>query len=140
MFFLKENFKYYCKFIWNKEDVFFFWFLIVLRGLVLDRIFNDLKWIFEGFVGRVKEIVEVYLRNIINLLFWYVFEVVYGLSLLKMKNSFLLNKFFLELFVFLIFVVSKVLRKVLLEIMIEGLFYVMEWKFLNVNDFNMVDV
>lgn len=135
MFFLKENFK----FILNKEDVFFFRFLIVLRGLVLDRIFNDLKWIFEGFVGRVKEIVEVYLRNIINLLFWYVFEVVYGLSLLKMKNSFLLNKFFLELFVFLIFVVSKVLRKVLLEIMIEGLFYVMEWKFLNVNDFNMVD-
>ena len=36
-------------------------------------------------------------------------------------------------------VVSKALRKVLSEIMIEGLLHAMEWKSLNANDFNMAD-
>lgn len=136
---LKENSKYHRKFTWNKEDVPFLRFLIVLRGLVLDRTFNDLKRTFEGFVGRAKEIVEVHSRNIINPLLRHAFEVVYGSSLPKMKNSSLPNKPSLELPVLLTSVVSKALRKVLSEIMIEGLLHAMEWKSLNANDFNMAD-
>lgn len=136
---LKENSKYHRKFTLNKEDVPFLRFLMVLRGLVLDRTFNDLKRTFGGFVDRAKEVVEVHSRNIINPLLRHGFGVAYGSSLPETKNSSLPNKPSLELPVLLTSVVSKVLRKVLSEIMIEGLLHAMEWKSLNANDFNMAD-
>ena len=99
---LKEN----SKFTLNKEDVPFLRFLIVLRGLVLDRTFNDLKRTFGGFVDRAKEVVEVHSRNIINPLLRHAFGVAYGSSLPETKNSSLPNKPSLELPVLLTSVVT----------------------------------
>ena len=139
---LKENSKYHRKLTWNKEDVEdgpFLRFLIVLRGLVLDRTFNDLKRGFEGFVVRAKEVIDVHSRNIINPLLRHAFRVPYGSGLPKPESSSLRNKPSLELPILLTPVVSKALRKVLSEIMTEGLLDAMEWKSLNANDFNMAD-
>jgi len=136
---LKENSKYHRRLTWNKEDVPFLRFLIVLRGLVLDRTFNDLKRSFGGFVDRAKEVVEVHSRKIINPLLRHAFGVAYGSGLPKTESSSLPNKPSLELPVLLTPVVSKALRKVLSEILTEGLLHAMERKSSNANDFNMAD-
>ena len=137
---LKENSKYHHMLTWNKEDAPFLRYLIILKGLVLDRTFNDLKRGFGGFVDRAKEVVEVHSRNIINPLLRHVFSVAYGSGLPKTDTSSLPNKPSLELPELLAPVVSKALRKVLSEIIIEGLLHAMEWKSLNPNDFNMADM
>ena len=139
LLFLKENSKYHRKLAWNKDDVPFLRFLIVVRGLILDRTFNDLKRGFESFVNRAKEVIEVHSRNIINPLLRHAFGVAYGSDLPKTESSSLPNKPSLELPVLLTPAVSKALRKVLREILIEGLLHAMEWKSSIANDFNMAD-
>ena len=135
----KENSKYHRRLTWNKEDVPFLRFLIILRGLVLDRTFNDLKRGFGGSVDGAKEVVEVHSRNIINPRLRHAFGVAYGSGLPKTECSSLPNKPSAELPILLTSVVSKALRKELSEIMIEGLLHAMEWKSLHANDFNMAD-
>ena len=137
---LKENSKYHRKLTWNKEDVPFLRFLIVLRGLILDRTFNDLKRAFGGFVDGAKEVAEVHSVNLINPLLRHAFEVPYGSGLPNTESSSLPNKRSLEpLPVLLTQAASKALRKVLSEIMIDGLLHAMEWKSLHADDFNMAD-
>jgi len=136
---VNENSKYHRRFTWKKDDVPFLRFLIILKGLVLDRTFNDLKRGFGGFVDRAKEVVEVHSRKIVNPLLRHAFGVAYGSSLPKSETSSLLNKPSLELPEHLIPVMSKALRKELSEIMIEGLLHAMEWKSLNANDFDLAD-
>ena len=136
---VNENSKYHRRFTWKKEDVPFLRVLIILKGLVLDRTFNDLKRGFGGFVDTAKEVVEVHSRKIVNPLLRHAFGVAYGSSLPKSETSSLLKKPSLELPELLMPVVSKALRKELSEIMIEGLLHVMEWKSLNANDFDMAD-
>ena len=132
---LKEN----SKLTRNKEDVPFLRFLIVLRGLVMDRTFNDLKRSFGGFVNRAKEVIEVHSRNIINPLLRHAFGVAYGSDLPKIESSSLPNNLSIELPVLLTPVLSKALRKVLREILTDGLLHAMEWKSSNADDFNMAD-
>ena len=136
---LKKNSSYRRRLTWNKEDVPFIRFLIVFRGLILDRTFNDLKRGFESFVDRANEVVEVHSRNVINPHLRHAFGVAYGSDLPKMESSSLPSKPSPEFPVRLKSAVSKALRKVLEEVMIEGLLHAMEWKNLNANDFNMAD-
>ena len=137
---LKENSKYHRKLTWNKEDVPFLRLLVIVTGLILDRTFNDLKRGFESFVNRAKEVIEVHSRNIINPLLRHAFGVAYGSDLPKTESiSSFPHKPSLELPALLTPVVSKALRKVLREILIEGLLYAMEWKSSIANDFNMAD-
>ena len=135
---VKENSKYNCTFSWHKEDAPFLRFLIVLKGLILDRTFNDLRRIFEGFLNRAKDRIKVHSRNIVNPLLRHAFDIAYGSDLPKTEKSLLADKPSLEVFVILRGVVSKVLRKALYEGVIEGLIHAMEWKSLNAG-FNLAD-
>ena len=139
LLFLKENSKYHRKLTWNKDDAPFILLLIILRGLILDRTFNDLKRCFEGVVDEAKEVVEVHSRNIINPRLRHAFGVAYGSGLPNTESSSLPNKPSPVLLVRLKSEVSKALREVLSEVITEGLLHAMEWKSLNSYDFNLAD-
>ncbi|KAL9986915.1 hypothetical protein ACROYT_G001129 [Oculina patagonica] len=125
-------------FSWNKEDAPFLRFLIVLKGLILDRTFNELRRVFEGFLNRAKHLVKLHSRNIFNPLLRQAFDVAYGSDQPKTRKNPLPDKTSLELFVLLRTVISKVLREVLSEVVIEGLLHAMEWKSSNAG-FNLAD-
>lgn len=119
---------------WNKDDAPFLRFLIAMKGVILDRTFNDFKRTFEEFLKGKKD-VELHSRNILNPQLTYALSLAYGA---KAKTSTLQDQSPEELSLRLTSLVSKVLRRVLSQVLIEGLAHAMEWKSSN-TDFNVAD-
>ena len=135
---VKENRKHDFTFSWHKEDAPFLRFLVVLKGLILDRTFNDLRRVFEGFLNRAKDLVQTHSRNIVNPFLRRAFDVAYGSDLPRTDKSSVLDKSSLEVFVLLRSVVSKALRGELSVAVNEGLIHAMEWKSSNAG-FSLAD-
>ena len=89
---------------------------------------------FEEFLKGKKD-VELHSRNILNPQLRYTLSLAYGA---KAKTSILQDQSPEELSLHLTSLVSKVLRRVLSEVLIEGLAHAMEWKSSN-TDFNVAD-
>ena len=117
---------------WNKDDTPFLRFVISMKGVILDKTFNDLRRAFEGFLYGVKSLVEVHSKHIVNPPLRHALALAYGSSLSKTKDS-SPDQPSEGLFVHLTSLVSKVLRTVLSEVLIEGLLEAMEWKSSNAN-------
>ncbi|KAJ7365791.1 hypothetical protein OS493_002510 [Desmophyllum pertusum] len=131
--------KHHFTFTANKEDAPFLRFLIEIKGAILDRTFNDFSRVFKGFLNRTKDLLELHSRKIVNPQLRRVLEDVYaGSSLSKPDKDFLPGKTPIELLELLKIAVSKVSRKLLSEVLIEGQLHAMEWKSSNAN-FNLAD-
>ncbi len=115
-----------------ENDAPFLRFLISMKGVILDKTFNDLRRTFEGFLRGVRNLVEVHSRNIVNPSLRHALDLAYGSSLSRTKDS-LSDQPSEGLFAHLTSLVSKVLRTVLTEVLIEGLIDAMEWKSSNAN-------
>lgn len=126
--------KYHFPLDWNNDDAPFLRFLIAMKGVILDRTFNDLKRSFEEFLKRKRD-VELHSRNILNPQLRCALSLAYGG---KAETSTLQDRLSEELSVHLTSLVSKELRRVLSEVLIEGLIHAMEWKSSNI-DFNVDD-
>lgn len=138
---VKANSQYHFTFTANtlKEDAPFLRFLIAMKGVILDRTFNNFRRVFKGFLNKTKDRLEQHSRKMVNpLLLRLVLEDVYGSSPPKPDNDSLPGKTPIELLERLKIAVSKVLRKVLSEVLIEGQLHAMEWKSSNAN-FNLAD-
>jgi len=121
---------------WNKDDAPFLRFLIAMKGFILDRTFNDLKRNFEEFLKGKKD-VQLHSRNILNPQLRYALSLAYGADA---KMSTLQDQSSEELSLHLTNLVSKVLRRVLSEVLIEGIAHAMKWKLESANaDFNVAD-
>ena len=103
-----------------------------MKRVILDRTFNDFKRTFEQFLKGKKD-VDLHSRNILNPELRYALSLAYGA---KAEKSTLQNQPSEELSVHLASLVSKELRWVLSEVLIEGLVHAMEWKSSN-TDFNV---
>jgi len=121
---------------WNKDDAPFLRLLIAMKGVILDKTFNDLKRNFEEFLKGKKD-VQLHSRNILNPQLKYALSLAYGANA---KTSTLQDESSEELSLHLTKLVSKVLRRVLSEVLIEGIAHAMEWKLKSSNaDFNVAD-
>ena len=126
--------KYHFPLDWNNDDTPFLRFLISMQRVILGRTFNDFKRSFEKFLKGKKD-VELHSRNILNPQLRYALSLAYGG---KAEAITLKDKASEELSVHLTSLVSKELRRVLSEVLIEGLIHAMEWKSSNI-DFNVAD-
>ena len=121
--------KYHFPLDWIEDDAPFLRFLIAMKGVILDRTFNDLRRTFEEFLKGRKD-VELHSRNVLNPQLRYALSLAYGS---KAETISLPDQPSEELSVHLTSLVSKVLRQVLSESLFEGLVHAMEWKSSNTN-------
>ena len=126
--------KYHFPLDWSNNDAPFLRFLIAMKRVILDRTFNDFKRSLEKFLTGKKD-VELHSRNILNPQLRYALSLAYGT---KAKTSTLQDQVSEQLSVHLTSLVSKELRRVLSEVLIEGLVHAMEWRSSNI-DFNVAD-
>ena len=121
----------------RKEDAPLLHFLVVMKGLILDWTFNVLKRVVQKFLKRTTDHVEIHSRRIVNPVLGYAFAVAYG-SLSPLKTQTAVSKTGVDVLSLLKIVVSKVLRKILTELLIDGLLHAIE-STSSSDDFNVTD-
>ena len=109
----------------RKEDATLLQFLVVMKGLILDWTFNVLKRVVQEFLKRTTDHVKLHSRRVVNPVLKYAFEVAYG-SLSPLKTQTTVSKTGVDVLSLLKIVVSNVLRKILTELLIDGLLHALE--------------
>lgn len=111
----------------RKEDTPFLRFLVVMKGVILDRTFNVLKSCIGEFLKTTTEQVEVHSMHIANPLLGYAFRIAYGSLGSTCNEESSLPQASADVLKLLKTMVCHALRKILTKLLIEGLLHAIEW-------------